>query len=221
MTTTPQAALLREAAQNALTTLDGIANANPRDKDDFDSPDEWIAWAKSRARWAADALRTPVAQEIYAERVLKNRLAADNRGFAIRPRDLLIFNHHQPDQKGQDMQVLEKPPLNDGEIHIAALTDAKGELYHLILLPGDNDDATHAAQMEWAKSIGGDLPSRVEQALLWERARDQFKKDWYWSNENHHNESGWAWYQHFLRGNQDCHYKANELRARAVRRLPI
>lgn len=119
------------------------------------------------------------------------------------------------------MQVLEKPPLNEGEIHIAALTDAKGELYHLILLPGDNDDATHAAQLEWAKSIGGDLPSRVEQALLWERARDQFKQDWYWSNETHHSESGWAWYQGFGSGSQYDNGKDYELRARAVRRLPI
>jgi len=116
----------------------------------------------------------------------------------------------------------ETPPLNDGEIHIAALTDAKGELYHLILLPGDNDDATHAAQMEWAKSIGGDLPSRVEQALLWERARDQFEKGWYWSNETtHHTESGWAWFQTFGDGNQNYNYTSSELRARAVRRLPI
>ena len=119
------------------------------------------------------------------------------------------------------MQALEKPPLNEGEIHIAALTDANGELYHLILLPGDNDDATHAAQIEWAQSIGGDLPSRVEQALLWERARDQFKKDWYWSNETHHSDSGWAWSQHFSSGGQRYRYKDFELRARAVRRLPI
>ena len=119
------------------------------------------------------------------------------------------------------MQALEKPPLNEGEIHIAALTYANGELYHLILLPGDNDDATHAAQIEWAQSIGGDLPSRVEQALLWERARDQFKKDWYWSNETHHSESGWAWFQNFSDGRQDYYGKYDEFRARAVRRLPI
>lgn len=119
------------------------------------------------------------------------------------------------------MQVLEKPPLNEGEIHIAALTDANGELYHLILLPGNNDDATHAVQIELAQSIGGDLPSRVEQALLWERARDQFKKDWYWSNETHHSESGWAWYQDFRNGYQGYDSKYHELRARAVRRLPI
>ena len=74
MTTTPQAALLREAAQNALITLDGIADTNPRDKTDFEDKDEWITWAKSRARWAADALRAPIAQEIYAERILKQML---------------------------------------------------------------------------------------------------------------------------------------------------
>lgn len=74
MITTPQAALLREAAQNALITLDGIASANPRDKADFETPDEWIAWAKSRARFAADALRAPVAQEVYAERILRQML---------------------------------------------------------------------------------------------------------------------------------------------------
>ena len=74
MTTTPQAALLREAAQNALITLDGIADTNPRDTADFETPAEWIAWAKSRARWAADALRAPIAQEIYAERILRQML---------------------------------------------------------------------------------------------------------------------------------------------------
>lgn len=79
-TTTPQAALLREAAQNALTTLDGIADTNPRDTADFETPAEWIAWAKSRARWAADALREPVAREVYAERILKQMMdEADRR----------------------------------------------------------------------------------------------------------------------------------------------
>jgi hypothetical protein len=119
------------------------------------------------------------------------------------------------------MQALEKPPLNEGETYIAALTDERGELYHLVLLPGDSEDATHSEQVEWAKSIGGDLPTRVEQALLWERARDQFKKDWYWSKEAHHTDSSYAWYQLFLSGGQGSYPKYYELRARAIRRLPI
>ena len=113
------------------------------------------------------------------------------------------------------------PELADGEIYIGAIGDALGNLHHVILLPGDNDDATHEAQLEWAKSIGGDLPNRIEQAMLWANHRDQFQKDWYWSNETHHSESGWAWYQYFVYGTQNDRHKVNEFRARAVRRLPI
>ncbi len=101
------------------------------------------------------------------------------------------------------MQQLQRPPLAEGEIYVGAIGDANGDFYHVILLPGDNDDASWKAQMEWAKSIGGDLPSRVEQAMLWANFRDQFKKDWYWSNEIHHSASGWAWFQYFYYGYQN------------------
>ena len=113
------------------------------------------------------------------------------------------------------------PELADGEIYVGCIGDALGNLHHVILLPGDNDDDTHEAQLEWAKSIGGDLPSRIEQAMLLANHRDQFKKDWYWSNEINHAESGWAWYQYFLYGNQNTSNRGTELRARAVRRVPI
>ena len=116
---------------------------------------------------------------------------------------------------------LNLPKLADGEIYVGAIGDALGNLYHVILLPGDNDYATHGSQLEWAKSIGGDLPSRIEQAMLWANHRDQFKKDWYWSNETHHAESGWAWCQTFLEGYQGDDVRYSELRARAVLRLPI
>ena len=118
-------------------------------------------------------------------------------------------------------QQLTIPPLTDGERYIGAIGDASGNLHHVILLPGDNDDASWQAQMDWAKSIGGDLPNRIEQAMLWANHRDQFKKDWYWSNETHHSEPGWAWLQSFSSGTQSLTLKINELRARAVRRLPI
>ena len=119
------------------------------------------------------------------------------------------------------MQQLQIPPLAEGEIYVGCIGDAAGNLHHVILLPGDNDDATHEAQIEWAKSIGGDLPNRIEQAMLWANHRDQFKKDWYWSNEIHHSESGWAWFQVFSYGYQLFSRRDDELRARAVRRLPI
>ena len=116
---------------------------------------------------------------------------------------------------------IEKPPLNDGEIYIGLIGNAAGEAYHLVLLPGDNDDATWQAQMEWAKSIGGDLPNRIEQAMLWADHRDQFQKDWYWSNETDSDSSSWAWCQIFIYGYQGNYPKNDEFRARSVRRLPI
>lgn len=119
------------------------------------------------------------------------------------------------------MQQISLPPLAAGETYIGAIGDAQGNLHHVILLPGDNDDASWKAQQEWAASIGGDLPTRTEQAMLWASFRDQFKKDWYWSNEEHHADSGYAWSQYFGNGGQYDGLKTNELRARAVRRLPI
>lgn len=116
---------------------------------------------------------------------------------------------------------LNLPELAEGEIYVGAIGDALGNLHHVILLPGDNDNATHEAQLEWAKSIGGDLPTRIEQAMLWPNHSDQFKKDWYWSNEIHDTESGWAWCQLFDYGYQYYGYRGIELRARAVRRVPI
>ena len=113
------------------------------------------------------------------------------------------------------------PELSEGETYVGCIGDAAGNLHHVILLPGDSDNAPWKAQMKWAKSIGGDLPTRIEQAMLWANHRDQFHKDFYWSNETHHSESGWAWFQHFDHGCQNGNLRSDELRARAVRRLPI
>ena len=113
------------------------------------------------------------------------------------------------------------PELADGEIYAGAIGDALGNLYHVILLPGDNDGDTHEAQLEWAKSIGGELPTRVEQALMFATARDAFQERAYWSCETDEDASGWAWYQNFYDGTQDNDHQGTRLRARAVRRLPI
>jgi hypothetical protein len=121
------------------------------------------------------------------------------------------------------MQQLQIPPLAEGEVYVGAIGDKNGDFHHVILLPGDNDYATFEAQLEWAKSIGGDLPNRIEQAMLFANFRDQFEKDAYWSNtpDTDPGYSGWAWYQSFDGGIQYGTRKYDELRARAVRRLPI
>ncbi len=116
------------------------------------------------------------------------------------------------------MQQLVTPPLNNGETYIGAIGDKNGDVYHIILLPGDNDDSGWQNAMDWAKSIGGDLPNRVEQAMLYAQHKEEFKKDWYWSCEQHASYSGCAWSQYFLTGYQGYHYLFSKLRARAVRR---
>ncbi|RQS22437.1 DUF1566 domain-containing protein [Burkholderia sp. Bp8995] len=118
-------------------------------------------------------------------------------------------------------QQIQIPPLAEGEIYIGAIGDKDGDFHHVILLPGDNGDAMWQEQMDWAKSIGGDLPTRVEQAMLWANHRDLFEREWYWSNETHHRDSGCAWFQYFDDGYQNFTRESAALRARAVRRLPL
>ena len=112
------------------------------------------------------------------------------------------------------------PPLAEGEVYAGAIGDTAGNIHHVILLPGDNDDASWQQQKEWVASIGGELPTRLEQALFWQNCREHFKHEWYWSCEEHAL-AGWAWFQTFITGNQGSNLQGTQLRARAVRRLPI
>ena len=118
--------------------------------------------------------------------------------------------------------TIQLPELNEGETYIATLFDAATQQgHHIILLAGDNDDAEWQAQMDWAKSIGGDLPSRVEQSLLFAKHKDLFQRNAYWSNEQHASGSDYAWCQIFGYGYQSYYDTFSKLRARAVRRLII
>ncbi|WP_186140098.1 DUF1566 domain-containing protein [Burkholderia gladioli] len=120
------------------------------------------------------------------------------------------------------MQI-QLPPLADGEIYLCGFVNAAGDVTHTILLPGDNDDASWQAQLDWAKSIGGDLPTRAELVIAYEKFRDQFQSDAYWSNtpDTDPGYSGWAWCQYFYDGYQGHSPQYDEFRARAVRRLSI
>lgn len=112
------------------------------------------------------------------------------------------------------------PPLADGELWAGIVTTEKG-LHHIILLPGDQDEAPWKKQMAWAKDIGGDLPDRVELATLRRTLPEEFKADWYWSNEQHAVNSDCAWCQDFDLGWQVSCNVGSKLRARAVRRVAI
>lgn len=112
--------------------------------------------------------------------------------------------------------------LAQGEHYAGIITGKDGEApYHLILLPDEpTDELTFEAAGDWAKRIGGSLPNRREQALLYANLKDQFNPAWYWSGEAH-SDTRYAWCQGFDVGYQGSNYTGIELRARAVRRLTI
>jgi len=118
-------------------------------------------------------------------------------------------------------QTITVPALQEGERYAGLILDQDGTpTHHLILLPGD-ESLTFDAATEWATSLGGVLPSRNEQSLLFANCKDQFQRDWYWSGEQHASSSSGAWGQHFGNGFQHSTNKSYEGRARAVRRLPL
>ncbi len=114
------------------------------------------------------------------------------------------------------------PEPNPGERYLGAIISADGSRrHHIILLPGEIDNADWNKAMAWAADLGGDLPDRAEQAMLFAGMKDEFTPNWYWSNTQHASDSGYAWFQYFDNGGQFIFSKSFEGRARAVRRLEI
>ncbi|WP_227874079.1 DUF1566 domain-containing protein [Cupriavidus metallidurans] len=112
--------------------------------------------------------------------------------------------------------------LRSGELYAGLVLGKDGEPgYHLILLPGEVEDKTWDQAKEWATSVGGELPSRREQSLLYANLGEEFKSAWYWSGTQSESDSDYAWGQNFGSGLQSGSHKSYEFRARAVRRLPL
>jgi len=111
------------------------------------------------------------------------------------------------------------PPLAKGEVYAGVLI-AGDKMHHLVLLPGDEQKNWKDA-IAWAKKLGGGLPTRKEQALLFANAAGHFQEHWYWSSETHARDADYAWIQTFSDGFQLYDRKYDDSRCRAVRRVPI
>lgn len=115
------------------------------------------------------------------------------------------------------------PQLNEGE-HLAGLCMIDGKTNHwLILLPATPDkNLTWRAAMDWAKSVGGELPSRFEAALIFANLRDKVDLDnWHWTATPYAGDKRYAWMQFFGNGTQLNDHKGFASRAVAVRRVPV
>jgi hypothetical protein len=119
-------------------------------------------------------------------------------------------------------QTITTPKLNEGEFYAGILLGKDGAPdHHVILLPGQANDVTFKQAQQFAADIGGDLPARREQSLLFANLKEQFEDRWYWSGEQHASDSDYVWGQRFNGGYQNGSRKLTELRARAVRRSVI
>lgn len=109
--------------------------------------------------------------------------------------------------------------LQPGERYAGLLLNEDGTpSHHVVLLPGEAEDITWPKACEWAASVGGELPSRREQSLLFANAKSSFQETWYWSGEAR-DDGSFAWTQYFGFGVQSIDLKSYGGRARAVRRF--
>lgn len=112
--------------------------------------------------------------------------------------------------------------LLPGEVYAGIILGKDGETdYHLILLPGEQASIKWSKAKEWAASIGGQLPDRREQRVLFANVKEHFAEAWYWSGTQHAAYGDYAWFQDFASGSQNYYGKSVSNRARAVRRLTI
>lgn len=107
---------------------------------------------------------------------------------------------------------------------MGVMAGENGQADYLLLDLGvePKDDVTWQEALDWAKSVGGELPTRREQAMLFANRREgQYMKRWYWSCEPYGGDGRYAWLQHFTSGYQYDGHKDGSNRARAVRRVPF
>jgi hypothetical protein len=112
-----------------------------------------------------------------------------------------------------------KQPL-EGGIFCGVITLPDGKHYAVVKLDAKPPKRlVWKKAMEWAKEVGGRLPSRAIAALLFSVAKDLFEPDWYWTDEPEGERYAWCCY--FGNGNQSCLHQGDEGLAVAVRLIPL
>jgi len=109
--------------------------------------------------------------------------------------------------------------LQAGEHYAGAVLDDDGATVHHVVLmaakPGK--DLAWQDALDWAASVGGTLPTRQEQALLYANCKPHLEPEWHWSSETEGAPYAWGCYFH---GGFQCYtIRSAEGSAVAVRRL--
>lgn len=111
--------------------------------------------------------------------------------------------------------------LQPGERYAGMVLDQEGTLLHHLVLMAQRPDGDVKWQdaMDWAASVGGALPNRQEQALLYANCKPHLDAAWHWSSETYERDASYAWCCYFSDGDQGLSLKSYEGTAVAVRRI--
>ena len=111
--------------------------------------------------------------------------------------------------------------LHPGEHYAGAVLDADGNhLHDLVLMPQRHGKhLTWKAALDWAEEVGGALPTRQEQSLIFANCKPHLEGVYHWSCEEYEGNASYAWSCYFDNGNQILDHKGNEVSAVAVRRV--
>jgi hypothetical protein len=126
----------------------------------------------------------------------------------------------QADDEPTTTAAVTTPNLQAGEHYAGVVLDESGNVkHHLVLMAARPDkklawEESHA----WATSIGGVLPTRQEQSLLFANCKPHLKAEWHWSSETYESDASYAWVCYFNGGSQYGTHKSYEGSAVAVRR---
>ncbi len=119
--------------------------------------------------------------------------------------------------------AIPQPTLEESERPVATIITPNRRCEHIIrmaLMPADG--MTWQTAMNFAKDAGGELPSHVESALLFETKEEgEFKPDWYWTREQHPGLGSCACCQDFSNGGQYFVREGHKCLVVLVRRVAI
>jgi hypothetical protein len=112
-------------------------------------------------------------------------------------------------------------PLRPGERYAGAVISEFGNVLHHVVLMAERTTGklNWQAAKDWAASVGGELPTRQEQALLYANCKPHLQPVWHWSCEENEDDASYAWYCGFGHGRQGNNRKSYEGSVVAVRRF--
>lgn len=130
----------------------------------------------------------------------------------------------QPAQACRDIEIDGRTiTLQPGEHYAGAVLDADGNHLHdlVLLAPKPGKRLNWQDAMDWAEEVGGVIPTRQEQSLLFANCKLYLDGSWHWSCETNENDASGAWGCLFNFGGQSTSHKSYESGAVAVRRIPL